>query len=429
MAQDNISPPSNLKDEERFGAYICDDETVTVISQILEEKSLPSTLIKSGGIENAIRTLASLKSPEILMVDLSKSIDPNEDINALAEVCDAGTMVIAIGMQNDVNLYRDLLTSGIQDYLVKPISVDTLRETILATEHTIRVIEEEALETSEVLPEDDKVISIIGVRGGLGASTIATSTAWILAHKGKRPTAFLDMDVYFGTGALTFDLEPGQGLSEALENPNRVDGLFIERAMVKESDNLSILGAEASLNEPTYTDPSALTHLLAELKNNFNYIVMDLPRTVITEHPLLVSQSNEIILVSDLSLAATRDTIRVIAFCKNIAPHANITILVNKSPGDSMAEVKVKDFAISIEREIDWEIPFDPKLLLSVARSGKSLPASAKNSKMVKAINAMTQKIIGHNVGSSNDNAKGSFWKNLTGNKEKKNKEKKNKDK
>ena len=423
MKQDNISPPSNLKDEERFGAYICDDETVKVISQILEEKSLPATLIKSGGIENAIRTLASLKSPEILMVDLSKSIDPSEDINALAEVCDAGTMVIAIGMQNDVNLYRDLLASGIQDYLVKPIFVDTLRETILATEHAIRMLEEEALESSEVLPEDDKVISIIGVRGGLGASTIATSTAWILAHKGNRPTAFLDMDIYFGTGALTFDLEPGQGLSEALENPNRVDSLFIERAMVKESDNLSILGAEASLNEPTYTDPSALTHLLGELKNNFNYIVMDLPRTVITEHPLLVSQSNEIILVSDLSLAATRDTIRIIAFCKNIAPHANITILVNKSPGDSMAEVKVKDFAISIERQIDWEIPFDPKLLLSVARSGKSLPVSAKNSKMVKSINAMTQKIIGHNVGSSNDNAKGSIWQKLTG----KNKNKKEK--
>jgi pilus assembly protein CpaE len=413
MSKESLAPTSDLTDDERFGAYICDDETVTVIAQVLEEKNLSATLIKSGGIENAIRTLASMKSPQILVVDLSKSIDPNEDINALAEVCDAGTMVIALGTQNDVNLYRELISAGIQDYLVKPLNIDDFRETLLNTEHALRAVEEEAPEET-TFDETDKIISVIGVRGGVGASTIATSVAWLLGNRFKRSTALLDMDVYFGTGALTFDLEPGRGLSEALENPSRVDGLFIERAMVKESLNLSILGAEASLNDPTYTDPSALTHLLNELKSNFRYVVMDLPRNVMTEHPLLLSQSNEIIIVSDLSLPATRDTIRMIAFCKNIVPQAKITILINKYPGPALAEVSLKDYALSIEREVDWEIALDQKLMLAVARDGKNLPASAKNSRMVKIINAMTRKIIGYE---DEKIASKPFWKKFAGKK------------
>ena len=43
---------------------------------------------------------------------------------------------------------------------------------------------------------------MIGVRGGVGASTLATSLAWLMGDKAGRSTALLDLDVHFGTGAL-----------------------------------------------------------------------------------------------------------------------------------------------------------------------------------------------------------------------------------
>jgi pilus assembly protein CpaE len=66
------------------------------------------------------------------MVDLSESGDPLNDINALAEVCEPGTVVIAVGQVNDVRLYRDLLASGIHDYLLKPLSASQLRDCLTA---------------------------------------------------------------------------------------------------------------------------------------------------------------------------------------------------------------------------------------------------------------------------------------------------------
>ena len=96
-----------------FAAFICDDNSADVIRPVVVEMGLPVEKVHKGGLRNAVQTLSVAASPNILFVDLSESGDPLNDINALAEVCEPGTVVIAIGQVNDVRLYRDLLSSGI----------------------------------------------------------------------------------------------------------------------------------------------------------------------------------------------------------------------------------------------------------------------------------------------------------------------------
>src|SRR5262249_32810737 len=42
-------------------------------------------------------------------------------LDALADVCVAGTKVIVIGYANDVNIYRELLRRGVSEYIVAPV--------------------------------------------------------------------------------------------------------------------------------------------------------------------------------------------------------------------------------------------------------------------------------------------------------------------
>jgi pilus assembly protein CpaE len=360
-----------------FAAYICDENTAEKIRPVCIELGWQVEKINKGGLRNAVQSLSVSASPNILFVDLSESGDPLNDINALAEVCEPGTVVIAAGEVNDVRLYRDLVASGIQDYLLKPFSTDQLRDAIAHAQAVLNGPRnvESAVERPHMMT------AIIGARGGVGASALAASLAWLMSDNHKWSTAMLDLDIHFGTGALSLDLEPGRGMTDAIDNPSRIDGLFIERAMVRASDKLSILSAEAPINQPMLTDGGAFFQLQEEMRAVFECTVIDMPRNMLVQHPHLMADVRSAVLVTELTLAGARDMIRLLSWLKSNAPQTETLIVANRV-GAGASEVSRKDFETSIERKIDFILPLDMKTVCQAAKLGKSIAEVGKSSKL-----------------------------------------------
>ncbi|RZM37545.1 MAG: pilus assembly protein CpaE [Sphingomonas sp.] len=377
--------PGTMANREPFTAYVCDELTAEALRPVVAEFGWSVDKLHKGGLRNAIQSLSVSASPQILFVDLAESGDPLNDINALAEVCEPGTMVIAAGQVNDVRLYRDLVSSGIQDYLLKPLHPEMLREAFGHAQALLNAPKH--VEVSADRPHCS--VAVIGTRGGVGASTIATSIAWLLAEKERRPTALLDLDVHFGTGALSLDLEPGRGLTDAIDNPSRIDGLFIERAMVKASEKLSVLSAEAPINAPLVTDGAAFALLQDEMRTAFECTVVDLPRTMLIQYPQLVSDVQLGVIVTELTLASARDTIRILSWMKTNAPQTQLFVLANRVHAGGQLEISRKDFEGSIERKIDYIVPFDQKLAAQAAKLGKPIVDVGKTSKTIGPIVAL----------------------------------------
>jgi len=378
----HASRAASLRDP--FSAFVADEATAELIRPIAVEHGWSPEKVNKGGLRNAVQTLSVAASPSILFVDLSESGDPLNDINALAEVCEPGTVVIATGQVNDVRLYRDLVASGIQDYLLKPFSPDQLRDAFANAQMTIS-----GPRTSETVNEKPNVMAaVIGVRGGVGASTIATSLAWLMGDKGGRSTALLDLDVHFGTGALALDLEPGRGLTDAIENPSRIDGLFIERAMVRANDKLCVLSAEAPINQSMMTDGSVFYQLQEEIRHAFEGTVVDLPRNMVVQYPHLLTDVHVVVVVAEFTLAGTRDAIRILSWLKANAPQSRILVVANRCQ-PQVQEVSRKDFEHSIERKVDIVLPFDPKTAAQAAKLGQALAKVAKSSKLSQPLNQL----------------------------------------
>src|SRR6478609_4064595 len=157
-----------------FTAFVCDDATADMLRPVAVEHGWSPEKVNKGGLRNAVQSLSVTASPNILFVDLSESGDPLNDINGLAEVCEPGTVVIAAGQINDVRLYRDLIASGLHDYLLKPLNPDALRD-CFASAQTVFLAPKHADASTE---RAHVMAAVIGARGGSGASTIATSVAW-----------------------------------------------------------------------------------------------------------------------------------------------------------------------------------------------------------------------------------------------------------
>ncbi|MEP9361133.1 pilus assembly protein CpaE [Sphingomonas sp. KR3-1] len=383
--------PARTGHRDPFVAFVCDETTAEILRPIAVELGWSPEKVNKGGLRNAVQTLSVSASPNILFVDLSESGDPLNDINALAEVCEPGTVVIASGQVNDVRLYRDLVASGIHDYLLKPLNPDALRDAFAQAQTALNA--PKAAEQGAERPHC--AVAVIGTRGGAGASTLATSLAWLMGEKQGRTTALLDLDVHFGTGALALDLEPGRGLTDAIENPSRIDGLFIERAMVRASDRLAVLSAEAPINSPIMTDGAAFYQLQEEIRTAFECTVVDLPRSMLVNHPHLITDVQVAVLVTELTLAAARDAIRILSWFKSNAPQTQVIVVANKIQQAAVLEISRKDFEGSIERKIDFLIGYDPKLASQSAKLGKPLAEVGKGNKGLAPLAELAQRIAG----------------------------------
>jgi pilus assembly protein CpaE len=368
-------------------AFVADEETRRLIDQVCESIGKSVTLAE-GGSREAMEYLAESPMPEVLIVDLSDTGKPLSTMLTITAAFAENTKVIAIGSVNDIGLYRELIGGGVSDYLVKPLSEKALAEAILQ-------------ERTQTLPTESKsdkpapnLIAFIGARGGVGASTMAANCAWIAAQELKRQTTLLDFDLQFGTIALTLDIEPTRGLREALENPGRIDSLFLSSAAAKLSDKLTVLAAEEAVDGEVHFDPSAIDLLLSEINRSSQCIFVDLPRAASIGRTRLLQLATHVAVVTDIALASLRDCIRLVAMLERAAPQAKLMVLANRA-GRTDHGLSRAEFEKALGRKIDIVLPEDAKSLALSVNRGKPLATVAKSSKFVAAMRLLVRRIEG----------------------------------
>ena len=314
------------------------------------------------------------ENPRVLIIDLSDSDAPIAELSAARTVGGDDIKIVALGVVNDVALFRDLLAAGATDYVVKPVSREALAAAL-----------EKRSVTAAVGGGLGQVIAFIGSRGGVGTTMTAVSCAWILSEKRNEPTALLDLDLHFGTVALKLDTDPGSGLSDALEQPSRIDSLFIERAMVKVSENLRILAAEAAMTQQLAVDPGAIDVLLYELRRKFAWVVVDLPRWVTPTQRVVLGAASRVVVLCERSLAGLRDTIRLQTLLREHAPQTSL-LMVEAGASGERATVAKSEFEKAVGKSLDAALPYDAKSAGAATNAGQPLPLAAPRSAVAREL-------------------------------------------
>ncbi len=391
----------STEQREQFLAFVADSDTYAVVDQVVGEMMLPHASIRQGGVKEAVKHLGEQRSPKLLLIDVASSDLPLSDINSLADVCEPGVTVVAIGERNDCGLFRDLLQHGVADYLVKPITPALLQKAILA-----------ATEQSGVVKSNSKLgklVAVSGTRGGVGATTIATSVAWLIAQERRRRVGLVDLDLQYGTVALSLDLEPSHGLREALENPNRIDGLFMDRVLIQHSERLFVLSAEESPDEMLLLDYGAIELLMTELRNKFHYVVVDVPRAANACTQQVLQSATDLILVTDLSLAGMRDTMRITGMMPTTNASCTTTLVVNRVGEHKQGEMPRAEFEKGVGRKLDLMLPFDAKTVAAATNFGQ--PVAAGKGAVAIGLRELTERLCGPPVGSAR--ARAGIWQKL----------------
>jgi pilus assembly protein CpaE len=283
--------------------FASDQDSAGVIRQSLNDIGLTNaqTEFLSGDVRTAVAALAQRASPRLLIVEISEVDDPVVHLSELARVCEPHTRLVVVGEKNDIKLYRQLKDVGVTEYYFKPL----VRNLISQTCNNILTGT-----TEKSVAHTGRLVFILGVRGGVGATTIAVSTAWNLAEIHKRWVALLDLDVYGGDAALELDSLPSHALAEALARPERVDELFLDRGTIHVTPRLDLLASLEPLSEGLELKEDAVLSLLDILLHRYRFVIVDLPAAVAAKLPQVLHLPSLCMLVSSGSLVAARDVAR-----------------------------------------------------------------------------------------------------------------------
>ena len=122
--------------------------------------------------------------------------------------------------------------------------------------------------------------------------------------------------------------------------------------MVKVTENLRMLAAEASAAQHLIVDAGAIDVLLYELRRKFPRVVVDLPRGATPVQRVVLAAASRVVVLCERSLAGLRDTIRMQTLLREQAPQARLSGWSRPAPAASSATVGKSEFEKGIGKSL-----------------------------------------------------------------------------
>jgi pilus assembly protein CpaE len=292
-----------------------------------------------------------------------------------------------LGDRNDISLYRSLKDAGIVEYFYKPLVDNLVQRACTAVLSGER--EHHASHTG-------KLIFVLGMRGGVGATSIAIWAAWHLAEMRHRRALLVDLDLWGGDTALQLDVLPNHALREALEKPDRVDDLFLERGVIHAGPRLDILAALEPLDQFTSLRDDAVLSLLTNVLSQYRYVFVDVPQALAPQLVQALQLPSIILLVSDGSLVSARDVAR---WRQQIGPdnaERQTLHVVNKA--GALGSLPTEAYVRAVGQAPDIIIPYQHEIGVAATLGAKGL---TQDGAMERALAPLFKHIAGETASES----------------------------
>ncbi|HEY3814658.1 MAG TPA: AAA family ATPase [Caulobacteraceae bacterium] len=343
--------------------------------------SRATTTVRLGGVQTALQVYQTEPTPALIIVESgAPAAQMIHELDYLAECCDADTKVVVIGAQNDIMLYRELMRRGVSEYLVAPLQPLQLIAAI------------GQLFNDPSAPFVGRTIAFIGARGGVGSSTVAHNTAYALSERMASETVIVDFDLPFGTAGLDFNQDPLTGVADALQQPDRLDPVLLDRMLVRCTDKLSLFAAPATLDSDWDVSPEVIEEVANKVRGAAPYVVLDLPHAWNAWVRRMVIGADEVVIVATPDLASLRNAKNMLDLARasrqNDAPPR---LVLNQMGVPGRPEIPLKDFANALGVAPTLVLPFDAKLFGHAANNGQMVVEVGAKSKASEGFQYLAQ--------------------------------------
>lgn len=385
-----ISQGARLVPRITIQAFCEHSQTAQLVESAVHDRRMSKVALTThnGGIDGAVETYKTNPTPNLIIVETS--LPPEEvpqALERLAEVCDATTRVIVLGHVNDVLLYRELIRSGISEYIVLPATSQ-----IIVTAIT-------ELFASEGAAAIGRTIGFVSAKGGAGGSTVAHNVAWAIATSLRQDCLILDMDMGFGTAGLNFNQDPPHGIADALVANQKVDQTMLDRLMSKAANHINLLTAPATLDRTWDFEEREFEQIVELCQKSIPVIILDIPHAWNAWVRHTLSTIDEVVIVAEPDLANLRNAKNLADTIKALRPTEKApSLVINKQGIARRPEINAAEFASSVECSLIGQIGFDAALFGTAANNGQMIAEVSASNKVIDVYRNIGVQVTGRSV-------------------------------
>jgi pilus assembly protein CpaE len=371
-------------------AFCEHSQTAELVEAAVHDRRMSKVALTThnGGLEGAIETYRSNPTPNLILVETSL---PTEEIpgalERLAEVCDAATRLIVLGHVNDVVLYRELIRSGVSEYIVLPASAQQIVSAI--TE----------LFAAEGAAPIGRTIGFVAAKGGAGASTVAHNVAWAVSQTLRQDVLILDMDFAFGTAGLNFNQDPPHGIADAIGASQKMDQILLDRLSSKAANHVSLLTAPVVLDKTFDFEERDFEQIVELAQKSTPVVVLDIPHIWSAWVRHTIATIDEVIIVAEPDLANLRNAKNLSDTIKALRPTESEPLLVLNQVGmPRRPEIPANEFATSVECKLLGQVGFDASTFGTAANNGQMIAEVAANHRANEMFRLIGMHVTGRNT-------------------------------
>lgn len=358
-------------------------------------------------------SLIFFEQPEATLLEfVAIALDAQDeaDLDQISEVIRSarahGIKVILVADEIGPVALHQLMRLGAEDFLPYPLPEGALAEAI----ERLRAPEPEAPAARPAAGDErprfkargDRqgvLLPVHGLAGGVGATTFATNLAWELANADKNSpprVCLMDLDFQYGTVATYLDLPRKEAVFEVLTDPQSVDSDSLVKSMQTFNDRLFVLTAPPEMLPLDIISSEDLGQLIDLATANFDFIVIDMPKTVVAWTEAVLTRAHVYFALHELDLRSAQNTLRFVRALKAEAlPYEKLRHVLNRAPKytNLSARGRMKKMAESLDITIEVQLPDGGFQAFQANDHGLPLAESAARNPLRREIQRLAQSL------------------------------------
>ena len=353
---------------------------------------------------------------EFIAIAMDDEDDPSMPlIRELIQTAKASQIkVVLIAEELSPMVLHQLLRLGADDFVPYPLPEGALKEAVSRMRRPAQVAAVPPLASvpgpgGGGRPHDGAVLPVHGLAGGSGATTFAVNLAWELAtldRKAPASVCLMDFDLQFGTCATYLDLPRREAIYELWSNTQNMDRDAFLQALLPFNDRLKVLTAPADILPLDLVSPDDVTRMIDMARTNFDYVVIDMPTTIVQWTETAMVQAHVYFALIELDMRSAQNALRMIRAMKaEDLPLEKVRFVLNRAPSftDLSGKARAKRLAESLDIDIELWLPDGQKAVTQANDHGLPLSETAAKNALRKEMMKLAKSL--HDVNQATEAA------------------------